>query len=166
MLSHYFRNQRELISFAFSLVIEEMHATLVTGSESLEPGVPRIRFLVNAFVPAPHETDPQAAVTLACWTLAAGDPELAHRYQAAYELIRLDAQQYVAEAIERGHIPVPSEAAGELADVVISFADGLMVGAILEPDRFTTVRLDAVIDQFIARLCAPSESLGPESMAR
>lgn len=156
MLSHYFRNQRELISFAFSLVIEDLHASLLTGAESLAPGIPRIHFLINEFVPIPNEADPQAAVTLACWTLAAGDSELAHQYQDAYEVIRLDAKQFVTEAIELGQIPAPARSASELADVVISFADGLMVGALLEPDRFTARRRKAVINQFVTRLCTSS----------
>jgi AcrR family transcriptional regulator len=153
LLSHYFRNQQELITFAFGLVTEDLHADLVAGSAERKPGLPRIRYLIDQFLPTAGGFDPQAAVTLACWSMTAGDGELARQYRDAYASIRSDATRFVTEAIDLGQIDADHATAAALADVLISFSDGLMVAALLEPDRFTATHRDAVIAEFLDRLC-------------
>jgi AcrR family transcriptional regulator len=155
-LSHYFRNRDEMVAFAFDLVVTDLCAEVEQRAAALPEGRARLEVLVEEFLPSPDRSDPRAVVTVAAWALAAHDPEIAAQHRSHYDRLRALASHYISEAIAIGDV-ASDTSPHDTADLLISFADGLFVASLLEPERFPRDRQVQLTQAFIDRF-APSHS--------
>jgi AcrR family transcriptional regulator len=146
VLSHYFRGKRELMAFAFQLVVDR--STRRIARRSRDAGV--IEALAE-LLPLDEERRREATVWLVLMAASLSDQYLAGELRQRYAEARKAMLPVFREAL--------GEAAGEdpedVGDELLAAVDGIIVDALTDPDRYPSERQLALLRRALARLGLP-----------
>ena len=135
VVSHYFRDKRELLEFAYQEAAAEARAR-AHAALAADPG--DVRGVVEALLPLDEERLVSWRINAAFWGRALGDRALADEQRA-----RVDgARELLVSALTERREPDPEIVAEELLALVI----GVAVQAVFDPDRWPAERQRAVVD--------------------
>jgi AcrR family transcriptional regulator len=144
VLSHYFSDKDELLSFAFQWLAARTFAELRAATAAQPPGLPRLRTALEFMLPAPRASS-YIAVWLAFWGSAVRNPALARAHSAYYARWRRSLGRHLEEAVRERQI-ARLRSARDATDLLAAGIDGLWLGAAFEPGRFSVRRRRELVD--------------------
>ncbi|MEJ7820365.1 MAG: TetR/AcrR family transcriptional regulator [Rubrobacteraceae bacterium] len=146
VLSHYFRDKRELLAFAFGLMVERSTARI--SQKAREIG------LLAAFaelLPLDEERRTEATVWLVLMTASLQDPDLAKDLKQRYAEARSAMTPIFAQAVGE-----PREDLRDVADELLAAVDGITVAALTDPERYSPERQMELLRRTFIRLGLPT----------
>ena len=154
VITHYFRDKRELMTFAFELLV--VRSTARMARASAEAGL--VEALAQV-LPLDEERRRETTVWLALVNASLTDPQLAEglrlRYRQAREAMLPVFQKALGEA--RGEDPE------DVGDELLAVVDGLTVDALSDPERYPPDRQLVLLRQALARLGLPAGASAGQS---
>ena len=142
-VTHYFTDKRELLLQTFQESLARRRS--LRPPEATTPAIERLRASLEGALPLDDDRRRHWLVTLTCCTRATGDEQLAAAQRDAYREFRA----YVAALVtDSGFGRGP--AARSLAERLISFADGIAVQALFDPDSWPPARQRDMLDAMLA----------------
>ena len=147
VISHYFRDKRELMGFAFQLVVERSAARIARAIR--EDGVFEA---LAELLPLDEERRREATVWLVLMAASLSDPALAEELRERYEEARRAMMPIFREVLGGAKGDDPEDVGDELLAAV----DGLTVHALTDPERYPPTRQLALLRRELARLGLPA----------
>jgi AcrR family transcriptional regulator len=150
VITHYFRNKRQLMAFAFGLLVDR--STSRMAAAATEAGVAAALAQV---LPLDEQRRRETTVWLALLGASLTDPDLASELRQRYRRAR--------EAMLPMFRSVLSEKAREkdpedVADEILAVVDGITVDALTDPERYPPNRQLALLRRALVRLKLPAET--------
>ena len=143
VVTHYFRDKRELMGFAFGLVVDRSTSRMDgAAAESGATGA------LAQLLPLDEERRRETTVWLALMSASLADPELAAELRQRYRLAReaIVPMFWAARKKRRGDTPE------DFADELLSVVDGITVDALTDPERFPPDKQLVLLRRAVARL--------------
>lgn len=143
VLSHYFRGKRELLAFAFQLVVDrstERISRVVREAGVLEA--------LAELLPIDEERRREATIWLVLMTASLRDPVLAEELRQRYGEARGAMMPMFREAFGEAR----GDDLDDVADEVLAAVDGITVDALTDPERYPPPRQLALLRSALARL--------------
>ena len=147
VITHYFRDKRELMSFAFGLLVDRSMARM--SRASAEAGLMEALAQV---LPLDKERRRETTVWLAMVSASLTDPELAEELRLRYRQAREAMLPVFGIALEQGLGEDPEDVGDELLAVV----DGITIDALSDPGRYPPDRQLALLRRALVRLGLPA----------
>lgn len=147
VITHYFRDKRELMSFAFGLLVDRSMARM--SRASAEAGLMEALAQV---LPLDKERRRETTVWLAMVSASLTDPELAEELRLRYRQAREAMLPVFGIALEEGLGEDPEDVGDELLAVV----DGITIDALSDPERYPPDRQLALLRRALVRLGLPA----------
>ncbi len=142
VVTHYFRDKRELMAFAFGLVVER--STSRMAGAAAEAGA---EGALAQLLPLDEERRRETTVWLALMGASLSDPDLAAKLRRRYRRGREATLPMFREALVEAQAGDPDDVADELLAAV----DGITVDALTDPERFPPERQMALLRRALAR---------------
>jgi AcrR family transcriptional regulator len=143
VVTHYFRDKRDLMAFAFGLVVER--STSRMAGAAAEAGA---EGALAQLLPLDEERRRETTVWLALMGASLSDPDLAAELRRRYRRAREATLPMFREALVEAQAKDPDDVADELLAAV----DGITVDALIDPERFPPDRQMALLRRALARL--------------
>ncbi len=143
VVTHYFRDKRDLMAFAFGLVVER--STSRMAGAAAEAGA---EGALAQLLPLDEERRRETTVWLALMGSSLSDPDLAAELRRRYRRAREATLPMFREALVEAQAGDPDDVADELLAAV----DGITVDALTDPERFPPERQMALLRRALARL--------------
>ena len=143
VVTHYFRDKRDLMAFAFGLVVER--STSRMAGAAAEAGA---EGALAQLLPLDEERRRETTVWLALMGASLSDPDLAAELRRRYRRAREATLPMFREALVEAQAGDPNDVADELLAAV----DGITVDALTDPERFPPERQMALLRRALARL--------------
>ena len=147
VITHYFRDKRELMFFAFGLLVDRSMARM--SRASAEAGLMEALAQV---LPLDKERRRETTVWLAMVSASLTDPELAEELRLRYRQAREAMLPVFGIALEQGLGEDPEDVGDELLAVV----DGITIDALSDPERYPPDRQLALLRRALVRLGLPA----------
>ena len=148
VVTHYFRNKRELMAFAFGLVVDRSTSRMARAAA--EAGVMEA---LAQLLPLDEERRRETTVWLALMSASLTDLDLALELRQRYRQAREATLPVFRTALEETRGGDPDDFADELLAVV----DGITVDALTDPERYPPDRQLALLRRALVRLGLPVE---------
>ena len=148
VVTHYFRDKRELMAFAFGLVVERSTARM--AGAAAEAGATEA---LAQLLPLDEERRRETTVWLALMSASLTDPDLAVELRQRYRRAR-EATLPMFRAVF-GEIRGADQ--DDVADELLAVVDGITVDALTDPERYPPDRQLALLRRALARLGLPAE---------
>lgn len=152
VISHYFRDKRELMAFAFGLMVDRSTGRIAEAAASSG--------LVEAlaqFLPLDEERRRETTVWLALMGASLADSELADELRQRYRQAREAMWPVFRTALEG----VRGEEPHDVADEVLAVVDGITVDALTDPEHYPPERQFELLRRALTRLGLPAEIRDP-----
>lgn len=149
-LSHYFRDKRELLVFAFDLATQRTAERIAARVATLS-GLAAARATLEEAAPLDEERRLTSAIWLGFDALAIREPALAEQHRARYRGWREGLAMWLHAAASAGEIPSALDIDLQV-DNLTALVLGLGSQALLYPERFPPERQLAMIDTALAAL--------------
>jgi AcrR family transcriptional regulator len=148
VVTHYFRDKRELMAFAFGLVVDRSTSRMARAAA--EAGVMEA---LAQLLPLDEERRRETTVWLALMSASLTDPDLAVELRQRYRQAREATLPVFRTALEvtRGGDP------DDVADELLAVVDGITVDALTDPERYPPDRQLALLRRALVRLGLPVE---------
>ena len=143
VITHYFRDKRELMASAFGLLVDRSTARM--SRASTEAGLMEALAQV---LPLDEERRREATIWLALVSASLTDPELAKGLRLRYRQARQAMSPVFRAALEE----VRGEDPEDLGDELLAVVDGITVDALSDPERYPPVRQLALLGRALKRL--------------
>jgi AcrR family transcriptional regulator len=143
VITHYFRDKRELMTSAFGLLVDRSTARM--SRASTEAGLMEALAQV---LPLDEERRREATIWLALVSASLTDPELAKGLRLRYRQARQAMSPVFRTALEE----VRGEDPEDLGDELLAVVDGITVDALSDPERYPPVRQLALLGRALKRL--------------
>ncbi len=153
VLSHYFRDKRELLAFAFGSMVERSTARMSAAVR--ETG---LLDALAQLLPLDENRRTEAAVWLELMTASLQDPELAEDLKQRYGEAR-DAMTPLFEGEMKGS----RDDLRDVADELLATVDGITVAALTDPRRYPPERQVELLRRTFVRLELPLDPPAPNS---
>jgi TetR/AcrR family transcriptional regulator, transcriptional repressor of bet genes len=144
VVTHYFRDKRELMAFAFGLMVDRSTSRMADAAA----GLGRMEALAQ-LLPLDEERRRETTVWLALVGASMADPGLAAELRRRYRRAREATLPEFRAAIEEA---VPGEDPEDVADAIVAVVDGLTVNALTDPERYPPSRQLALLRRALERL--------------
>ena len=144
VVTHYFRDKRELMAFAFGLMVDRSTGRMTevaAGSGPMEA--------LAQLLPLDEERRRETTVWLALVGASLADPGLAAEMRRRYRRAREATLPEFRAAIEEA---APGEDPEDVADALVAAVDGLTVNALTDPERYPPGRQLALLHRSLERL--------------
>ena len=148
VLTHYFRDKRELIAFAFGLVVERSTRRVTRLAEG-----GRLADALAELLPLDEGRRRECTVWLVLMTASLRDPELAGELRQRYGEARRAMAPVFAEAL--GAASGGGANMEDVGDELLAAIDGLTVAALTDPERYPPGRQVELLRQTFVRLGLP-----------
>jgi AcrR family transcriptional regulator len=158
LLGHYFRDSEEVYGFAYRYLTESALGRVEQRTAHLRPGVQRLYAALDES--CPYRLGVGAVATLSFWVHAVGNKRNRAVQKRTYALWRGCLRRYMDEALQLRHI-APGMSTADLLDATVMFLDGLCVGAVLEPRRWTRAGQIRLVNVFFESLFRPKRKYSP-----
>jgi TetR/AcrR family transcriptional regulator, transcriptional repressor of bet genes len=152
VVTHYFQNKRELMAFAFELMVDrstKRMAEVAARSGLLEA--------LAQLLPLDEGRRREATVWLALMGASLADPGLAEEFRQRYRRAREATFPVFRTTLEGAGL---GEDPDELADELVAVVDGITVDALTDPERYPPGRQLALLRRSLERLGLPADELG------
>ncbi|MEU9699776.1 TetR/AcrR family transcriptional regulator [Streptomyces sp. NPDC047981] len=149
LLTHYFPAKSDLVAHALDLLDQR---TTARSRRTAGTGLAAVRNALLDILPLTPEATDSNRIWVSSWDTALADPALRADYAGKYARGRDRLRDTLAGAQELGELP-PGDPA-RLAAGALSFALGLVVQALLDPDAFPPDRQVELLDDYLAALAA------------
>ena len=148
VLSHYFRDKRELLAFAFGLVVDRSTERIsrVAGEAGLLDALAEL-------LPLDEGRSREARVWLILVSASLQDPELAAEIRERYGKVREVMAPLFEAAVERSRNGTFDELSG---DELLAAVDGITVEALADPERYPPSHQLELLRRAFARLDLPT----------
>ena len=147
VITHYFRDKRQLMTFAFGLLVDR--STSRMAEAATEAGV---MGALAQLLPLDEERRRETTVWLALLGASLTDPNLAgelrQRYRQAREAM---LPMFGRVVLEKAREEDPND----LADEILAVVDGITVEALTDPERYPPGRQLALLQRALVRLGLP-----------
>ena len=147
VITHYFRDKRELMTFAFGLLVDRSTARMARASA--EAGLTEALAQV---LPLDKERRRETAVWLALVGASLTDPQLAEGLRLRYRQAREAMLPVFRTALEE----VPGEDPEDIGDELLAVVDGITVDALSDPERYPPGRQLVLLRRALVRLGLPA----------
>ena len=155
VITHYFRDKRELMTFAFGLLVDRSTARMARASA--EAGLTEALAQV---LPLDKERRRETAVWLALVGASLTDPQLAEGLRQRYRQAREAMLPVFGTALEE----VPGEdPAEDIGDELLAVVDGITVDALSDPERYPPGRQLVLLRRALVRLGLPAGACAGQS---
>lgn len=154
VITHYFRDKRELMTFAFGLLVDRSTARMARASA--EAGLAEALAQV---LPLDKERRRETAVWLALVGASLTDPQLAEGLRLRYRQAREAMLPVFRTALEE----VPGEDPEDIGDELLAVVDGITVDALSDPERYPPGRQLVLLRRALVRLGLPAGSCAGQS---
>ncbi|MDP8952006.1 MAG: TetR/AcrR family transcriptional regulator [Actinomycetota bacterium] len=148
VVTHYFRDKRELMAFAFGLMVNRSMTRVAEAAARSGPTEALAQLL-----PLDEERRREATVWLALMGASLADPELARELRQRYRQAREATLPAFRTAFKEA---APGEDPDDVADELLAVVDGLTVGALTDPERYPPGRQLALLHRTVERLGFPT----------
>lgn len=142
VLTHYFADKHELMSFAFGLMVERSTARMVEAIEG-----EGVAGALAQILPLDDERRRETTVWLTLMGASLTDPDLASELRRRYRQAR--------EAMMPVFGPKLGRAKGDpedVADELLAVVDGITVDALTDPQRYPPARQLALLERALERI--------------
>jgi AcrR family transcriptional regulator len=147
VVTHYFRDKRELMAFAFGLMVERSTRRVAEAAASSGPAEALAQLL-----PLDEERRRETTVWLALMSASLADPELARELRQRYRRAREATFPTFRVALKAA---APGEDPDDVADDLMAVVDGLTVDALADPESYPPGRQLALLHRALERLGLP-----------
>jgi len=149
LLTHYFPSKRALLAYALDLL--EQRTVADRPEQSAEKGVAALRAEILRALPLDEESAADNRIWVGSWDVALSDPELGAEHDRRYRqgLERLRSLVESAQAL--GELPAHC-APEDVASSVQGFCLGLVVQALLSPERYPARRQIRLVEDYLSSL--------------
>lgn len=154
VITHYFRDKRELMTFAFGLLVDRSTARMARASA--EAGLTEALAQV---LPLDKERRRETAVWLALVDASLTDPQLAEGLRLRYRQAREAMLPVFRTALEE----VPEEDPEDIGDELLAVVDGITVDALSDPERYPPGRQLVLLRRALVRLGLPAGACAGQS---
>jgi AcrR family transcriptional regulator len=154
VITHYFRDKRELMTFAFGLLVDRSTARMARASA--EAGLAEALAQV---LPLDKERRRETAVWLALVGASLTDPQLAEGLRLRYQQAREAMLPVFRTALEE----VPGEDPEDIGDELLAVVDGITVDALSDPERYPPGRQLVLLRRALVRLGLPAGACAGQS---
>ena len=154
VITHYFRDKRELMTFAFGLLVDRSTARMARASA--EAGL--LEALAQ-ILPLDEERRRETAVWLALVSASLTDPQLAEGLRLRYRQAREAMLPVFRTALEE----VPGEDPEDIGDELLAVVDGITVDALSDPERYPPGRQLVLLRRALVRLGLPAGACAGQS---
>ena len=154
VITHYFRDKRELMTFAFGLLVDRSTARMARASA--EAGLTEALAQV---LPLDKERRRETAVWLALVGASLTDPQLAEGLRLRYRQAREAMLPVFRTALEE----VPGEDPEDIGDELLAVVDGITVDALSDPERYPPGRQLVLLRRALVRLGLPAGASAGQS---
>ena len=137
VVTHYFRDKRELMAFAFGLMVDRSTTRMVEAAAG--SGLTEV---LAQILPLDEERRRETTVWLALMGASLADPELAGELRQRYRQAREAALPAFRTALEEA---APGENPDDLADELVAVVDGITIDALTDPERYPPDRQLALL---------------------
>ena len=144
VVTHYFRDKRELMAFAFGLMVDRSTSRMAEAAAGSGPMEALVQLL-----PLDEERRRETTVWLALVGASLADPGLATELRRRYRRAREATFPAFRAAIEEA---APGEDPEDVADAFVAAVDGLTVNALTDPERYPPGRQLALLHRSLERL--------------
>lgn len=148
VVTHYFRDKRELMAFAFGLMVNRSMTRVAEAAARSGPTEALAQLL-----PLDEERRREATVWLALMGASLADLELARELRQRYRQAREATLPAFRTAFKEA---APGEDPDDVADELLAVVDGLTVGALTDPERYPPSRQLALLHRTVERLGLPT----------
>lgn len=148
VVTHYFRDKRELMAFAFGLMVDRSTARLAEAATASGPAEALAQLL-----PLDEERRREATVWLALLGASLADAELGRELRQRYRQAR-EATVPAFRTAFRG--ASPGKNFDDVADELVAVVDGITVEALADPERYPPDRQLALLHRALERLGLPT----------
>lgn len=148
VVTHYFRDKRELMAFAFGLMVDRSTRRMAEVAARSGPTEALAQLL-----PLDEERRRETAVWLALMGASLADPGLAEELRQRYRRAREAALPAFRTALEEAGL---GEDPDEVADELVAVVDGITVDALTDPERYPPSRQLALLRRSLERLGLPA----------
>ncbi|HYZ05909.1 MAG TPA: TetR family transcriptional regulator C-terminal domain-containing protein [Rubrobacter sp.] len=149
VVTHYFRDKRELMAFAFGLVVDRSTSRMARAAA--EAGITEA---LAQLLPLDEERRRETTVWLALMSASLTDPDLAVELRQRYRRAREATLPMFRTGLEKTRGEDPDDVADELLAVV----DGITVDALTDSERYPPGRQLALLRRALVRLGLSVES--------
>jgi AcrR family transcriptional regulator len=147
VITHYFRDKRELMTSAFGLLVDRSTSRMARASA--EAGLMEAMAQV---LPLDEERRRETTVWLALVSASLTDPQLAEGLRLRYRQAREAMLPMLRTSLEE----VPREDHEDTGDELLAMIDGITVDALGDPERYPPGRQLALLRRALARLGLPA----------
>lgn len=147
VITHYFADKRELMAFAFGLMVNRSAARMIESGEKTG-----IAGALAEILPLDSERRRETTVWLALMGASLTDPELAKELRQRYR----QARETMLPIFEKTFAEVQSEDPDDIADGILAVVDGITVDALTDPERYPPERQLALLRRALKRLGLPT----------
>lgn len=148
VITHYFADKRELMAFAFGLMVNRSAARMVESSEKAG-----IAGALAEILPLDRERRRETTVWLALMGASLTDPELAKELRQRYR----QAREAMLPVFEKTFAEARGEEPDDVADELLAVVDGITVDALTDPERYPPERQLALLRRALQRLGLPTD---------
>ncbi len=148
VVTHYFRDKRELMAFAFGLMVNRSTMRMAEAAARSGPTEALAQLL-----PLDEERRRETTVWLALMGASLADPELAGELRQRYRRAREVTLPKFRTALEEA---APGEDPDDVADELVAVVDGITVDALTDPERYPPGRQLALLRRALERLGLPA----------
>jgi TetR/AcrR family transcriptional regulator, transcriptional repressor of bet genes len=150
VITHYFRNKRQLMLFAFGLLVDRSTSRMAEAVR--EAGV--VAALAQV-LPLDEERRRETTVWLSLLGASLTDPDLASELRERYRRAR-EATLPMFKSV----LPEKAQENGpdDVADEILAVVDGITVDALTDPERYPPGRQLELLRRALARLGLPAET--------
>lgn len=152
-LSHYFRDKRHLLMFAFELAVQRATERIYRRTEGLL-GLAAARVALLEVLPIDAERRLVSAIWLSFDARAVTQAEMAIDHRERYRGWREGLIPLLRQAGDAGEIDAGLDLELQ-AENLTALVLGLATQALIDPDRFPAERQAAMVDEALAGLAAP-----------
>ncbi|MFB6961295.1 TetR/AcrR family transcriptional regulator [Streptomyces sp. NPDC056309] len=153
LLTHYFPTKRDLVAYALDLLEVRSDSRL---RRTAGEGMSAVRAALLDILPLTGEATVGNRIWVSSWDAALADPELSVEYARKYARSRDKLRDLVAAAQHLGELPTGDPA--RIAAGAQSYALGLVVQALFDPEAFPPHRQIVLLDDYLATLASPPPS--------
>lgn len=157
VITHYFRDKRELMTSAFGLLVDRSTSRMARASA--EAGLMEA---LSQVLPLDEERCREASVWLALVSASLTDPQLADGLRLRYRQAR-EAMMPVFRASLR---EVRGQDPEDTGDELLAVVDGITVDALSDPERYPPDRQLALLRRALVRLGLPTGASAGQSGQR
>lgn len=144
LITHYFRDKNELVTCAYSKVLDMMIADAAAAIAAHDRVTDRLLAAIEAIEPTRPSMREFTVVMMSFWAAAAYNQTYAQRCRDDYKRWRTLISGVITAGIDSGELRKNTDVV-MLTDIVTLLSDGLSVGMTLTPTVYSTRHRRAII---------------------